>query len=364
VRVLFTIHHALDPNAGAAGVTVQLARALTAQGHEATIFSWDDLPVALSPRAREALFPGFVARRIRRAVRDGVDVVDSSTTDAWLWLAARQRLGAGRRGPVVVARTHGLEHTYRDVRDASGVPIGLPERLYHGFWRLREAEVTMRLADATLFLNQTDRRRAVDELGVPADRALLVANGIPDAFVGLPAPSARPAGEPVRLVYVGPPDPRKGFDVLLDALAPLLKARSDLRLTLLGTGQPATVPDAVDVVERYAREDLRTLLATQDVLVQPSRAEGFSLALVEAMACGLAPVASAVGAAPDLLGAGAGVLVPPGDATALREAVVGLLEDRERLLTLRTAAHARVQGLGWSSVAADLAATYRRVGGG
>lgn len=374
MRVLLTIHHELNPDSGAPGVTAQLAQALREAGHEAEVFSWSDLPARLGPRAREALFPAFVAARIRRAAGEGVDVIDASTADAALWLASRRRR---RRGPAIVTRTHGLEHTFRDAREAAaraaGERIALPERAYHGFWRLRETELTLRRSDAALFLNEADRRRGIEELGVVPERAHVVANGIPDTFAALPSPRPRVAGDPLRLVQLGSWDPRKGVSTTVAALGPLLATRDDLTLTLLGPGDAsgpgdilAAFPEAaragIAVIPRFRREALPDLLAEQHVLVQPSLAEGFSLALVEAMACGVAPVASAVGAAPELLGdRERGIVVPPSDATALRAAVERLRDDAALLERLRTAAQDRARQLTWSRVARDTAALYAEV---
>jgi glycosyltransferase involved in cell wall biosynthesis len=375
VRVLFTIHHELNPDSGAPGVTAQLAQALREAGHDAEVFSWSDLPARLGPHAREALFPAFVAARIRRAAAEGVDVIDASTADAALWLASRRRR---RRGPAIATRTHGLEHTFRDAREAAaraaGERIALPERAYHGFWRLRETELTLRRSDAALFLNAADRRRAVDELGVQPARAHVVANGIPDAFAALPAPQPRAAGEPLRVVQLGAWDPRKGVATTAAALGPVLAAGDDVVLTLLGTGDAAGPEDIlaafphaarqrIRVKQQFTRDDLPGLLAGQHVLVQPSLAEGFSLALVEAMACGLAPVASAVGAAPELLGDAAerGLVVAPGDAPALRAAIERLRGNAGLLERLRGAAQARARELTWLRVARDTAGLYAEI---
>ena len=273
----------------------------------------------------------------------------------------------------MLTRTHGLEHTFRDAREAQAAADGeaIPwlERAYHGWWRLRETEATLRLGDAALFLNGADRARAVEALGVDAARAHVVANGIPDAFAGLPAPVAREDGQPLRLVQIGSWDPRKGVGDTAAALGQLLATRDDARLALLGTGVRATAVRAafppaaqgrLDVVERYERAALPGLLAAHDVLLQPSLAEGFSLALVEGMACGLAPVATAVGAAPDLLEDGrTGLLIAPGDPAALRGGLERLLADRALVTDLRRAAHALAQGFTWSRVARDTAQLYR-----
>ena len=56
VRILLTIHHALDPDAGAPGATIDLGRALREQGHDVEFLSHDDMPARLGPRAREPCF--------------------------------------------------------------------------------------------------------------------------------------------------------------------------------------------------------------------------------------------------------------------------------------------------------------------
>jgi glycosyltransferase involved in cell wall biosynthesis len=362
MRVLFTIHHHLDPNSGAPGVTWQLARAMRAAGHEAEIYSWDDLPPRLGPRAREALFPEFAARRMARA---DVDVIDAASCDAWLFGLIR-RPG----GPTLVSRSHGLEQTFWDARAGQarrdGERIPPLERIYHGGVRLREARVSMRRADAVLFLNRADRERAVRELRVAAERAYVIANGIPDELLGLPAPA--PSGDgPLRLAQIGSWAARKGAAVLVEALrAPL--AEGAVTLTLVGTAAPAeqvlgafpaAARERVRVVPSYERAELPALLAEQHSLLLPSYAEGFSLALVEGMACGLAPIATAVGAAPDLI-ADEGLLVPAGDAAALADAIRRVAADRPLLDRMRAAAQQRVQEYSWPRVAAHTLAIYER----
>jgi glycosyltransferase involved in cell wall biosynthesis len=363
MRVLLTIHHHLDPNSGAPGVTWQLAKALRAAGHDAEIFSWDDLPTRMGARAREALFPEFVATRIARA---RVDIVDAASCDAWLWALVR------RGGPTLVSRSHGLEHTFWDARLAQarrdGETVPLLERLYHGGVRLRESAISLRRADAALFLNRADRERAVRELGVAPERAHVVANAVDDQLLGRPAPRPGGAG-PLRLAQVGSWAARKGARVVAAAMGAAL-AEGRVTLALLGTTLPteevlAAFPPAaregVTVVAHYERSELPALLAEHEVLLLPSFAEGFSLALLEGMACGLAPVATTVGSAPDVLSDGVdALLVAPGDATALAAAVDRLAEDRSLVARLRHAAHRTAQRFSWERVVADTIAVYER----
>jgi glycosyltransferase involved in cell wall biosynthesis len=111
-------------------------------------------------------------------------------------------------------------------------------------------------------------------------------------------------------------------------------------------------------VPRFDRIELPRLLKNQDVVVSASLAEGFSLALVEAMACGLAPVATAVGAAPELLGEGAGLLIAPGSVDGLVAALRRLDADRELLFRTRAAAWRTAQRYSWEAAGARSVELY------
>jgi len=134
-----------------------------------------------------------------------------------------------------------------------------------------------------------------------------------------------------------------------------------LRVTLLGTRTPADEVRAdfepaararVQVVESYGRNELPALLAESQILLSASLAEGFSVAIPEGMAAGLAPVATALPGTRELVRDGEnGLLVPPADAGALQAAVDRLVADPALLADLRANAHADVQALTWRRIA-------------
>jgi glycosyltransferase involved in cell wall biosynthesis len=138
----------------------------------------------------------------------------------------------------------------------------------------------------------------------------------------------------------------KGIDLLLEAAA---QVKSPLRLEIYGSGSERAL------LERQARElgvearfhgfvaDLREPLGDLDVLVQPSRADNFPLAVLEAMAAGLPVVGARVGGIPELVLDGeTGVLVEPDDPAALAAALDSLAESPERREAFGRAGRERV----------------------
>jgi glycosyltransferase involved in cell wall biosynthesis len=171
-------------------------------------------------------------------------------------------------------------------------------------------------------------------------------NGVDlDRFAAIAPLSARP-GPLDRVGVVANLRHVKGLDVLLDAAARLLRDHPGLSLRIAGAGperealarQAAALGVEKAVTFLGSVTDVPAFLAEVDVAVLPSRAEGMSNAVLEYMAAGRAVVATSVGSNARLLGHGAhGLLVPPGDAGALADAVGLLLADRERACELGAA---------------------------
>jgi glycosyltransferase involved in cell wall biosynthesis len=163
---------------------------------------------------------------------------------------------------------------------------------------------------------------------------------------------------------------QKGFSVLLDAAARWRDLRPEPSLVIVGEGpleaglrhQAASLGLAVTFTGH--RPDVPALLAAADVFVLPSMWEGQALILQEALRVGVPIVATRVGGNPDLLGEDAAVLVPPGDARRLADAVRSVLGDIALAAGLRQAALDRARTLPAEDDAVTAAlAEYRRAVG-
>lgn len=181
----------------------------------------------------------------------------------------------------------------------------------------------------------------VDDYGVPAARVTVARPGNDS----IPPTGRRPNDVP-HLLSVGAITPRKGFDVLVAALATL--ADIPWRLTIAGdlTRNPAEAAKLQDMIERHrlagrigvtgavSSSRLAALYADADLFVLASRFEGYGMAYTEALSHGVPVIGTTAGAIPDTVPQGAGLLVAPDDATALAEALRRVIADpaqRQRL---------------------------------
>lgn len=369
MRILLSIHHPLDPNLGAPGATLALGEEYARLGHEVSYLSFDDLPRWLPPQAKELLYPEFAAYRLTGSARGGLDIVDASTGDAWLWARALRRNGVR---PLLVTRGHGLEHRFweEEAREANRTGRRLDRRTvaYHGGMRLREVTASLRLADLCIFLNRDDLEYATRNLDVARDRAVVMPNGVSAEFLGRPLDPISTG--PLRIAYIGSWAERKGARYAAAALTRVIEAREDVRVGFFGVnttpervlaGLPKAARERTRIVPQYDHGDLPHLLKGHQILLSASLAEGFSLALPEAMACGLAPVATAISGAREVVRDGEnGILVPSRDADALTAAIIRLAEDRMLLERLRGAALATAQSLSWARIARETIALYEQ----
>ncbi|PVZ07996.1 glycosyltransferase family 4 protein [Actinomycetospora cinnamomea] len=204
-------------------------------------------------------------------------------------------------------------------------------------------------ADAVVALDELWVRR-LGEIA-PGARFAIVPNAVPVP----PAPPDRP-DRPPHVVFLGRIWEKKGAFTLVESWA---KALSEVRgttgdgahLTMAGDGDPERaralaaalgVDGAVTVHDWLPKAEVDALLDAADVLVLPSLGEGQPMVVLEAMARGLAVVATDVGGIPGLVTDGReGLLVPPSDGARLTEALVAVLADPARRRAMGAAAHHR-----------------------
>ncbi|HVY45200.1 MAG TPA: glycosyltransferase [Minicystis sp.] len=311
--MLVRLVEALDPRAFACSV-------LVLQGHEI-----DEAPLArrLAERGvevhamrarREGVAPALVPALARELYRRGAEVVHAHNLQPLLYagLAARLKPGTG-----VVATAHGYRN-WSSFRFDRALRRALPGAVVVAVSPELAAALAARGFSPEVGVNGVD----VEALAAPGDRARLrAALGLePDEWV---------------LGALGRLSPEKDHATLLRAMQRVAAVEPRAHLLLAGDGplraELAALAGRLGLEGRVRligeRADVPGFLGALDVFCLPSKTEGTSLSLLEAMACGVPVVATAVGGTPSVVEAGAAArLVPPGDPEALAAALLALRE--------------------------------------
>lgn len=194
---------------------------------------------------------------------------------------------------------------------------------------------------------------------VPETRISVLHNGItladyvPQVLAAAKVEVAHLPGDPLVGIF-GRLVPEKGQDVALDALTQLLPIIPNLKLIIVGDGrcreelgmQVERLEIGRNVEFCGFQSDPRPLMRACDIVLMPSRKEGFCLSAIEAMALARPVVATNVGGLPEVVGDGVtGILLPPENPAALAEAIQQLLRHPERAAAMGKAGRARVTQL-------------------
>jgi len=201
---------------------------------------------------------------------------------------------------------------------------------------------------------------------IPSYKFRVVANGInTDIFYPLPETDRLRN----RIMVTNSADtPLKGLRYLIEAVASIRKKR-DINLTVIGkpkkNGAIATLVDDLDAGDyihftgRIEDDEFARYYAQTTMAVVPSLYEGFGLPAGEAMACRVPVISTTGGALPEVVG-DAGVLVPPGNAQALEDAIIDLFDHPQKRDRLAQAGYDRVKKhFTWHNTAKEVVEVYR-----
>lgn len=183
-----------------------------------------------------------------------------------------------------------------------------------------------------------------------------------------------PSSDTLHFICVGSLTPRKGQDVLLNALQQCPASMPPWHCQLIGSTDlaPEYAPMIAQIITRYGLEERVTITGplsaeqllqaygTADCLILPSRYEGYGMVVSEAMAHGLPVITTTAGALADTLPPDAGLAVAPDDAAALSQAIQQFMADAQLREALREGARAARNNLvPWSARAKTLLATLK-----
>jgi len=256
-----------------------------------------------------------VVRRRHRLLH--VNMTQRGSTARAFFVVVIARLG---RTPVIL---HLHSSQYRDFLDGLPAPMLALVR-----WMFRSADRVVVLGDIWAAYVR-------DTLGLEDDRVLVMRNAVP----GPQALPARRAEGTLRILFLGQLGPRKGAGDLIDALARPDVAALPWEATMAGDGDVEVyraratehaLAERIHFTGWVDEPEVQRLLARADVMVLPSYAEGLPLSVLEALAHGLAVIATPVGAIPEVIEDGtSGLLVAPGEVEALAGALEHVVRDQD-----------------------------------
>ena len=224
-------------------------------------------------------------------------------------------------------------------------------------WRqkLHSWLINIGIAHTLIAVSEQTRLTALEE-GVRADRIVVIPNGVsPLDISSIDRADARTKlgldEKNIFLLSIGRLTYQKGHEFLVQAISKIIRRFPNARAGICGEG-PLRAQLESQILELGlsdhvkllgARDDVSPLLAAADIFVLPSRWEGLSRALMEAMAAGLPVVATSVDGVKDLITDGVhGLLVPPEDSEGLEKSILQLLTDPQMRKRMGAAAQAHV----------------------
>jgi glycosyltransferase involved in cell wall biosynthesis len=257
-----------------------------------------------------------------------------------------------------IVRTFSIVSSYHDEIVSEGWIVRLVDRL------------TLKWTHGILCCSEAVRRSVLSRIGGKGDRFTVIPFGVDvDRFQNAPAATRRDLGlfdeGPVIGTVCRLVEPKKGLSILLQAMFELKRriGKPPCQLLVVGDG-PAreTLKSQCErlglsrwVVFAGTRRDIPCVLHALDAFVLPSLYEGFGIAILEAMAAGKPVVATTVGGIPEFVVPGeTGLLVEPGNAAALAQAIDSLLRDPER------AKHMGMRGRARALAAFEMSTVVRR----
>lgn len=300
--------------------------------------------------------------------RLGIDVFHSS--NYMIPLRAFPRNRRGRIGSVVTI------HDVIPMIFPKHAPKSRKARLYP-IYRALMVEVGRR-ADHIIADSTVSRRDVIHHLRIPAsraDRVHTIPCGVSDDYRLIPARSIRPTDSPETrtIIYVGRMDPYKNVDTLLRAFA-MIREQSHVPVELAIVGAPdPRYPHYPELAKELGIEEalrwtgylsdkaLLDLFGQADLLIHPSRYEGFGLQVAEAMAAGIPVISSTGGSLPEVAG-DAALMVAPDNTQGYARHAVEVLSSPELWHKLSEAGRRQASQFTWRRTAEETLKVYEQCG--
>ena len=341
-------NNSADASKGAANADLSLLRALRERGH-AVEDHWE----IGEPRKIRHDNLHLLIEAPRSCEREVIHKLDKTQFDVVLvnqplgWRTARS-LARRATGPLFVARSHGWEpRVFTEQRpylgrDKRGWLRTTASDVLRPFLH-RQNELVLRWADGIVVCSKDDRDYILTTSDIPERKVLAMPPGLPPEFLRSPAPSLT-ADRCRRLLYVGQYALFKGPSVVAAAMVQTLERRPDVSATWVCAASdhprvralfPEVIQHRITLLDWMPRETLLRIYDAHGIYLFPSFFEGFAQTFLEAMARGLAVLATRVdGMAQAIRNGENGYLFERGCPTEMADVAISLIDDQVDLVRL------------------------------
>jgi glycosyltransferase involved in cell wall biosynthesis len=354
MRITFLLPHA--GLSGGVRVVSIYAQRLQQRGHKVTILSTPFRLFGLRQRARNLWFRlnlwargqqepshlngiGVEHRRLPSPDWLNPDDVPESDVIVATWWETAERLAslpASRGAPVYFLQGYETHDTQ-------------PVERVKATWRLPMQKIVVARWLADLARDEFDDKTAV-----------LVPNAVDLAQFAVPPRDRRPVPS-VGLLYSS--HHFKGSDIAVKAIEIARRTLPDLQVRAFGLGDESEcdLPTGTRYTSLPPQNQLKDIYSACDAWLFTSRREGFGLPILEAMACRTPVIATPAGAAPELVGAGGGLLVKPDDPEDMAQAILRIMSlSNEQWKALSNAAHVVAARYTWDDATSLFESALRK----
>lgn len=292
-------------------------------------------------KGNDPVFPFHLAGLLKK---EAVDVLHSNNWSTFVESVIARKIAAI---PVLLHAQHGIEKN--EAKQES------PRKR---FFRNRLRFISSLMCDCVVVVSQATRDFVCKEWGTSTQKVTLIYNGVDvDSFLQRDIEgeqlrsSLQISKDDIVIGSVGRLMPVKNYPCLVKAFSKISSSQDNVRLMLIGDGNQygelRRLANSMGLDDKVIflgqRSDVKKLLSVLDIFVLPSFSEGVSLALLEAMAAEIPVVATNVGGNPEVVIPGEnGLLVPSNNETELANALMSLVDNKEKRSELALAAHDRV----------------------
>ena len=350
----------------------QLSAELRTRGHEVTVIA-PGTPVA--PRGQCGAAGNFIPMGRSVPLSAGGSTA-RVTLSWWLWPRVRRLMARERFDLVHVHEPLAPLLPLMFLQHSNAVNVGTfhafsdEQQLYR--WSRYALRAWHRRLHGRIAVSEAARTFVAPHF--PQRQYRVIPNGIDFRRFAEATPLPELRDGKKNVLFVGRKDERKGLRYLLEAFARLLESRRDLRLIVVGPGQPDPVcasliesanrhgSDVARLVGTVSDEDLPRYYASADVFCSPATGgESFGIVLLEAMAAGVPVVASNIAGYRDVVShEGNGLLAPPRDPAAVAAAIARVIEEPGLAQRLSSVGKQVAQHHRWQRIATEVEDYYQQ----